>query len=73
MSYRKSAKQAWTIGQIVKIGFVSGLEILEKIATPGNYLPDQYVLRQQATNRIYRFVPHNGLTRCDSIAEAREW
>lgn len=39
-------KQNWTIGSIVKVGFVAGLEVLEKIATPGNYLPDQYVLRQ---------------------------
>lgn len=66
-------RQDWTIGQVVKVGFVAGLEILEKVATPGNYLPDQYVLRQQGTGRIYSFVPHNGLTRCASIAEARQW
>ena len=73
MSFHRKAKQDWTIGQVVKIGFVSGLEIIRKVATPGNYLPDQYVLRQQGTDRIYRFVPHNGLSRCASIAEACEW
>lgn len=73
MAFHRSAKQDWTIGQTVKIGFVAGLEILEKIATPGDYLPNLYVLRQPATGRIYKFVPHNGLTRCASIAEAREW
>ena len=73
MSFHRRAKQDWTIGQVVKIGFVSGLEIIRKVATPGNYLPDQYVLRQQGTDRIYRFVPHNGLKRCASIAEACEW
>jgi hypothetical protein len=67
------AKQNWNVGQTVKIGFVAGLEILQKVATPGNWLPDQYVLRQQATGRIYKFVPHNGLSRCASIAEACEW
>ena len=73
MSFHRRAKQDWTIGQVVKVGFVSGLEIIRKVATPGNYLPDQYVLRQQGTDRIYRFVPHNGLSRCASGAEACEW
>lgn len=67
------AKQNWNIGQIVKVGFVNGLEVLEKIATPGNYLPDQYVLRQQGTGRLYSFVPHNGLSRCTTLDQARAW
>ena len=67
------AKQDWTIGQTVKIGFVAGLEIIQKVATPGDWMPDLYVLKQQGTGRIYRFVPHNGLSRCASIAEACEW
>lgn len=66
-------KQNWNIGQTVKIGFVAGLEVLQKVATPGDYMPDLYVLRQPSTGRIYRFVPHNGLTRCASIAEACQW
>ena len=73
MPFHRSAKQDWTIGQVVKIGFVSGLEIVKKVATPGNYLPDQYVLRQKTTGRIYCFVPHNGLSRCASIEEASAW
>lgn len=72
-SHHHSSRQNWNLGQIVKIGFVTGLEIVEKIATPGNYLPDHYVLRQQASGRIYRFVPHNGLSRCASLDEARAW
>lgn len=67
------SKQSWNIGQIVKVGFVSGLEVLEKIATPGDYRPDQYVLRQQSTGRFYSFVPHHGLSRANSLAEARAW
>ena len=69
----KMAKQNWTIGQVVKIGFVAGLEIIQKVATPGDYMPDLYVLRQQNTGRIYKFVPHNGLSRCSSIDEACAW
>jgi hypothetical protein len=73
MSFHRRAKQTWAIGQIVKVGFIDGLEIIKKIATPGNYMPDQYVLVQQRTGRIYSFVPHNGLTRCASIEEASAW
>ena len=40
------------------------------VPTPGDFLPDLYVLWQPATNRFYSFVPHNGLCRHDSIAEA---
>ena len=67
------AKQNWNVGQIVKIGFVAGLEIVKKVSTPGDYKPDLYVLRQQGTDRIYRFVPHNGLSRCWSLEEAAAW
>lgn len=67
---RRSA-QVWEIGEIVQVGFVRGLKVLAKVPTPGNYLPDQYVLGT-AQGRIYRFVPHNGLTRCETLAEAME-
>ena len=73
MSFHRRAKQSWDIGQVVKVGFVSGLQIVKKVATPGNYLPDQYVLVQQGTGRIYQFIPHSGLTRCASIEEASAW
>lgn len=69
---RPTAKQEWTVGAIVKVGFVSGLEVIEKIATPKNYLPDGYVLRQQSTGRLYAFIPHNGLSRCSSLEQARQ-
>lgn len=73
MTYRTKARQNWNIGQIVNIGFVKGLVVKEKIATPGDYRPDLYVLWQPSSNRFYRFVPHNGITRCASIEEARQW
>lgn len=66
-------KQNWEVGQIVNVGFVSGLEVIGKVPTPGDWMPDIYVLVQAATKRIYRFVPHNGLTRCGSLEEAVAW
>lgn len=66
----KTSKQAFEVGEVVKIGFVSGLQIIKKIATPGDYRPDFYVMRQAATGRWYAFQPHHGLTRCESLADA---
>lgn len=63
-------KQSFEVGSTVKIGFVAGLEVIKKIATPGDYRPDFYVLWQSATNRFYAFQPHYGLTRCESLNEA---
>lgn len=65
-----AAKQVWIIGEIVKVGFVDGLEVIKKIATPGDYRPDFWVLWQGNTNRFYAFQPHFGLTRCGSLDEA---
>lgn len=62
--------QNWNAGSTVRVGFLS-LLVVEKVATPGNYLPDQYVLTNGRT--FYRFIPHNGLTKCTSLAEARAW
>lgn len=70
---RKSAKQDWSVGQIVKVGFVAGLEVIGKVPTPGDYAPDLYVLVQVNTKRIYQFVPHNGLKRVYSFEEAIAW
>jgi hypothetical protein len=51
------------------VGFLR-LRVLAKIATPGNYLPDQYALTNADGSRFYRFIPHNGLARMDSLADA---
>lgn len=63
-------KQNWTIGETVKVGFISGLEVIKKIATPGDFRPDIYVLWQSKTNRFYSFQPHFGLCRHESLNEA---
>ena len=57
-----SLKQDWSVGETVAVGFLR-LRVLAKIATPGNYLPDQYALTNSDGTRFYRFIPHNGLTR----------
>lgn len=64
------SKQKWEVGNAVKVGFLT-LTVVEKVATPGDWLPDAYVLTNVAKSAFYRFVPHNGLTRCASLAEAR--
>lgn len=65
-----NSKQNWNIGETVKVGFVTGLEVIKMIPTPGDYAPDAYVLWQPRTDRFYSFVPHKGLVRCSNLAEA---
>lgn len=64
----KNSKQCWEVGEIVKVGFLK-LRVLAKVPTPGDYMPDAYALGSEK-GRIYRFVPHNGLTKCADLAEA---
>lgn len=67
-----AAKQRWEVGQVVNVGFVKGLVVKGRVATPGDGRPDCYTLWQPATNRWYSFQPHLGLTRCADEADARE-
>lgn len=70
-NYRPApAKQDWTPGQTVKVGFLT-LEVIAKVATPGNWMPDQYALKN-AAGTFYQFIPHNGLRRCAGLEEAME-
>ena len=59
-----NSKQTWEIGEVVKVGFLK-LIITAKEPTPGDYMPDAYLLSGIGIhhNRTYRFVPHNGLER----------
>ncbi len=56
--------QIWVPGQAVKVGFLS-LVVVEMVPTPGDGLPDAYILSSMDKRRTYRFVPHNGLERLD--------
>lgn len=66
----KHSKQKWEAGQQVKVGFMT-LTVVAAVATPGNWLPDQYALTNDK-GTFYCFIPHNGLTRCASLAEAMQ-
>lgn len=66
----KNSKQNWQVGATVKVGFMS-LVVKAVIATPGDYLPDAYILANQIGTQLYRFVPHNGLEKID-VSEAKE-
>jgi hypothetical protein len=56
----KQSKQNWTVGQTVKVGFMS-LIVRAAIATPGDGLPDAYFLSNAAGTKLYEFIPHQGL------------
>ena len=66
----KNSKQNWQAGATVKVGFMS-LVVKAAVATPGDYLPDAYILTNQTGTQLYKFVPHNGLEKID-VAEAKE-
>lgn len=53
-------KQDWSIGATVKVGFLV-LVVVAAVPTPGDCLPDAYVLRNATGTKLYEFVPHNGL------------
>lgn len=63
------SKQVWEIGETVKVGFMKPV-VLAKVPTPGDFAPDAYALGAIGGGKFYRFVPHNGIVRCESLAEA---
>jgi hypothetical protein len=68
----RNSKQVWQVGETVKVGFMS-LRILAKVPTPGDFLPDAYALTNADGSRFYKFVPHNGCQRVESLAEAMSY
>lgn len=66
----RNSKQNWEVGATVKVGFMT-LQVRAAVATPGDYLPDAYILSNLAGDKLYSFVPHNGLTSI-TADEARE-
>jgi hypothetical protein len=54
-------KQTWTVGAVVKVGFLS-LRILDVRAVKDG-MPDIYTLESLDGLKRYEFIPHNGLTR----------
>lgn len=54
-------KQNWSIGQIVKVGFLT-LKVMG-IRAVRDGLPDIYDLVSLDNTKQYEFIPHNGLRR----------
>ena len=57
----RNTKQDWTIGKVVKVGFLSLRIVGAKAVFDG--LPDIYDLESLDGTKKYEFIPHNGLTR----------
>ena len=62
-------QQDWQVGATVKVGFLNGLHVHEKVASPGNYKPDGYILSKGET--VYAFIPHFGISKCANMDDAR--
>ena len=56
------AKQDWSAGSTVKVGFLS-LTVIAKVPTPGDFKPDAYVLASASKGTFYEFTPHFGLNK----------
>ncbi len=56
-----NSKQNWTTGATVRVGFMT-LRVRAAVVTPGDYAPDAYILSSLSGDKLYKFVPHNGLT-----------
>jgi hypothetical protein len=63
-------KQNWIVGATVKVGFMN-LIVKAAVATPGDYLPDAYILANVQGTQLYKFVPHNGIEKI-TVSEGRE-
>lgn len=60
MTNRFQAKQDWSVGSTVKVGFLF-FEVVRKLATPGDYRPDVFHLTGVKNRKPYTFQPHFGL------------
>jgi hypothetical protein len=65
----RNSRQNWQVGETVKVGFLS-LTVCAAIPTPGDSMPDRYALTNRGATAFYSFVPHHGLVRHESLAEA---
>lgn len=57
----RNTKQDWSIGAVVKVGFLR-LRVISAHAVKDG-LPDIYTLTSLDGRVSYEFVPHSGLTR----------
>ncbi len=57
----KNSKQDWSIGETVKVGFLTLRVTGLRSVVDG--LPDIYTLENFKGDRQYEFIPHNGIMR----------
>lgn len=67
--YAPKAKQLWAPGMVVSVGFMRDLTVIGRMATPGDGLPDEWLLKS-AKNVCYSFQPHLGISRLDDSEAA---
>jgi hypothetical protein len=60
----KNSKQAWTVGQAVKVGFMT-LTVVTPVAARGDGLPGAYILTNGS--QFFSFIPHNGLSKITDL------
>lgn len=58
------AKNDWTVGGVVKVGFMR-LRVIEGARAVKDFMPDIYKLESLDGKKHYEFIPHNGLRRID--------
>lgn len=56
----RNSKQDWTVGQTVRVGFLS-LVVVAGLEAMGDGNPGAYILTNGT--KLYSFVPHNGLSK----------
>ncbi len=61
----KNSNQNLQVGANVNVGFMP-LVVLAAVKTPGDYLPDAYILGSTKNSKLYKFVPHNGIEKLDA-------
>ena len=55
----KRSKQDWSVGSVVKVGFLSLRVVGVRAVKDG--LPDIYDMESLNGQKRYEFIPHNGL------------
>ena len=58
----RNSKQAWKIGDVVSVGFMKNLTVIEGPIAIKDFMPDIYRLRAR-NGLVYRFIPHHGIER----------
>jgi hypothetical protein len=56
----RNSKQSWQLGQTVTVGLVKNLRVIQCVLTPGDAMPDKYIL-ESMKGKLYEFMPYHGI------------